>query len=201
MGDKMTDFTFKILDDDTVAVMSYVGDEKEVTIPDEYWGRPVTVINDDMFRGHAEIEEVHIPNTVTNIGGFVFDGCEKLKTVILPSGLQEMWQYAFVRSGIEIIEIPGSVKHIVPFTFAECKNLRLVVCHEGTEKIRSWAFKDCSNLQMVAVNSMTEIMHDAFEGCDNIDPDMRVKVKGSCKCPKCTGAGKPIDVMSMLGRK
>ena len=197
----MQEFTYQWLDDDTYAIMSYVGDETEVTIPSTYCGKPVTVIYDDMFKGHKELTEVHIPDTVTNIGGFVFDGCENLKAVVLPKNLKEMWQYAFVRSGIEVVEIPGSVETIVPFTFQDCKNLRLVVCHEGTKKIHAWAFQNCSNLEMVAVHSATEISHNAFEGCDKINPDVRTKLRSTCKCPSCVGDGpKKIDVFSMMSR-
>ncbi len=91
----MVEFTYQILDDDTIAIMKYKGDEEEVTIPDTAWGRPVTVLYDDLFKGHSELTKVNLPDSITNIGGFVFDGCDKLKTVILPKGLQEMWQYAF----------------------------------------------------------------------------------------------------------
>lgn len=196
----MQNYTFRGLEDDTFAVMTYEGDESVVTIPSVYCGRPVSLVYDDLFKGHKEITEVHLPENLKTLGGFVFDGCENLKSVVLPDTLEDIWQYAFVRSGIEVIEIPGTVERIVPFAFAECRRLRLVVTHKGTKKIYANAFKDCIWLQMVAIQSDCEVSHQAFEGCPLIDADTRVKLTSRCKCPQCTGA-KTVDVKSLIKKK
>ena len=82
----MQEFSFKVMEDETFAVTGYTGDEKEVVIPDTHWGKPVTVLFDGLFSGHAEIERVRIPDTVTDIGEFVFDGCRNLRQISLPAG-------------------------------------------------------------------------------------------------------------------
>ena len=48
----MQEFTYKQIEDDTYCVMRYKGDEPAVTVPDVHWGQSVTVIYDDLFRGH-----------------------------------------------------------------------------------------------------------------------------------------------------
>ena len=164
----MQDFTFKMIDNETYAVMSYSGDEKEVTVPSEYLERPVTILFDDIFKGHTEIEKVNIPDTVTDIGGFVFDGCVNLKEIKLPAMLQNMWQYAFVRSSIEKIDIPAGVKYIIPFTFKDCKDLKEVTIHEGTIGIRALAFQNCTGLRKVTAPSDIVIDKDAFNGCTEL---------------------------------
>jgi len=191
---------YKLLEDDTYAVMSYEGDESVVEVPAIYGGRPVTLLADDLFKGHSEIEEVKLPDCLKTIGGFVFDGLDKLKTVKLPNGLTDMWQYAFVRSGIEVIEIPGTVKSIIPFTFQDCKKLALVACHEGTNRIYNYAFKDCENLKMVAIYKDTEVGHDAFDGCVMLDPETKYSLSNTCQCMDCRSkrGEKKIDVMAML---
>jgi hypothetical protein len=92
-----------MIDDETFTAYYYIGKEESVVIP-KY--PLVTVLYDKLFRGHSEIKQIVIPDTVTDIGGFVFDGCINLKEIILPPSLQNMWQYAMTRSGIEKIEIP-----------------------------------------------------------------------------------------------
>ena len=58
------------------------GDEEWVEeIPDSYYGCPVSVLMDDIFKNHTEIEKVILPDTLTDIGGFVFDGCTSLKHI------------------------------------------------------------------------------------------------------------------------
>ena len=63
----MQEFQYKMLEDETFAVTGYSGEEKEVIIPDTHWGKPVTVLFDSLFSGHAEIENVQIPDTVTDM--------------------------------------------------------------------------------------------------------------------------------------
>lgn len=157
-------FTFKLLEDDTYCVTSYEGDANPV-IPEVYRGAPVTIIADDVFKGRADITSVTIPDSVTDIGSFVFDGCFALKSVTLPDNLQNMWQYAFARSGIEQIVIPDGVRNIVPFTFFRCPTLRRVVMSKSVTTIYSNAFKDCPNLTEVIVARDCKIHELAFDGC------------------------------------
>lgn len=167
----MQDFTYKIIDDGTFAVMSYAGDEAEVTVPRLSEKQPVTLIADCIFRGHGEIRSISLPETLSELGGFVFDGCVRLRKVELPDGLRAMWQYAFVRSGIETIDVPGTVASIVSFTFKDCVNLREAILHRETKKIHAWAFQGCTALRTVTVPPDAEIHPLAFEGCS---PDLRI---------------------------
>ncbi len=160
-------FIFKLLDDDTYCVTAYDGD-KDPIIPDTYQGAPITIIADDVFSGRVELSSVSIPDTVTDIGSFVFDGCYSLKTVRLPSGLQNMWQYAFARSGIEQISIPEGVRNIVPFTFFRCPRLRRVEIPKTVTEIYANAFKDCPNLTEVILPRDCKIHELAFDGCPKV---------------------------------
>lgn len=159
----MQDFIFKLADNDTYCVQSYTGDEAEVFIPEIYCGRPVTILLDGVFSGHEEITSVHIPDTVTQLGGFLFDGCVNLHHIKLPALLEDMWGYAFVRSGIEEIILPEHVHSIVPFTFKDCKELKTVICNDGLKKIYSWAFSGCSKLKDLQHGPDVEISPQAFE--------------------------------------
>lgn len=143
----MQEFMFKMVDDETYGIAGYTGDEKDVVIPPVYNGQPVTMLLDDLFKGHSEIVSVRIPDTVTDIGGFVFDGCTGLSALELPPALRYMWQYAFARCGIREITIPEKVKDIVPFAFKDCKQLEKVVCSPGLKEISAWAFQGCTKLR------------------------------------------------------
>ena len=160
----MQEFIFRMLDDGTFGAAGYSGDAASVDIPGIYNGQPVTMLLDDLFKGHAEIERVSIPDTVTDIGGFVFDGCERLKHVQLPSGLRYMWQYAFARCGIEEIVIPEKVKDIVPFTFKDCRNLKRIICGPGLKEISAWAFCGCGPVEEFIHDPGTKVSEIAFAG-------------------------------------
>lgn len=164
----MTDFFYKYVDDETWCLTGYKGDEAHIELPDLHGGRPITIINDDLFKGHPELESVTLPAHLRTLGGFVFDGCMKLKTVTLPDTLTDIWQYAFVRSGITEIEIPGSLKHVIPFVFKDCKNLEKVTVKPGVLKIFGRAFDGCSAIKEVHVPADTEISPEAFTGCGDV---------------------------------
>lgn len=166
----MQTFSYKQLDDFNYMITGYAGDETEVTIPSSYMGRAVTILFDDIFKNHTEIIRVIIPDTITDIGGFVFDGCVNLKTIDLPDSISEMWQYAFVRSGITEIRLPASLGRISPYVFQDCKNLKKVICNPGLKIIRGRAFKNCPALTEVYMSKETELAELAFEGA----PDARV---------------------------
>lgn len=147
-------------------LMGCRGDGEEAVVPTD---KKIVIVGDDIFKGHKELVCVEFPDTISEIGGFVFDGCENLKKVKLPLNLKDFWQYAMTRCGIEEIEIPGSVKHIASFTFNQCNQLTTVRINKGTRKILSWAFKDCVNLTDVYLPAtIIEISDKAFEGCPNV---------------------------------
>ena len=152
--------------DFAVCLMEVVGNGEEAIIPDD---KNILIVCDDIFKGHKELERVEFPDTVIEIGGFVFDGCENLKDVELPANLRDFWQYAMTRCGIEEIDIPGSVERIAAFTFNECAQLKTVKVNDGTKKILAWAFKDCVSLVDVYLPSTIEEISDkAFEGCPKV---------------------------------
>lgn len=159
-------FSYRIIEDYTNCITAYRGHDSDVVIPDNL---NASVLYDDLFKGHAEITSVKIPDSITQIGGFVFDGCVNLKVINLPPNLVDMWQYALTRCGIETITIPGSVRSVIPFTFYQCKALKSVTLNEGIQTICARAFKDCTMLREVYLPQTLTDIHDlAFEGCSNL---------------------------------
>ena len=159
----MQELQYKLIDDGTLCVSSYTGDEALVEVPETVDGLPVTVISDGVFRGHPEITELRLPQTVTDLGEFVFDGCENLRALKLPAGLERLWGYTFVRSGLEELELPDGVRSIPPFCFKDCKSLKRVVCGAGMKTIHAWAFGGCDKLDQVVCGPQVRMNRQAFE--------------------------------------
>lgn len=158
----MQQFTFEQMIDDTLCITGYQGDETEVVVPDEIGGVPVSMLGDDVFKGHPEITSVRLPDAVVFLGGFVFDGCVDLHRITLPAQLRDIFQYTFVRCGIEEIVLPEQIKSIPPFAFKDCKLLRRVVCNPGLQKIYANAFLGCEALTDVQHSAETEVSEHAF---------------------------------------
>lgn len=58
---------------------------------------------------YLEVQDLLLPNTLTHIGAFAFWGCETLKSVSLPSGLQIIGECAFSGCGINTLTIPNNI--------------------------------------------------------------------------------------------
>ncbi|OGO86984.1 MAG: hypothetical protein A2Y15_07375 [Clostridiales bacterium GWF2_36_10] len=162
----MIEFFLRMIDNETYCITHCIGKGDTAIIPAN---KNITVLFDDLFKRRADLIRVDIPDTVIEIGGFVFDGCKNLKEIVLPPHLENMWQYAMTRCGIEKIDIPGSIVSIIPFTFYKCENLTTVKLNEGTKFIKAWSFKDCINLRDVYLPESIEKVSDlAFEGCSDV---------------------------------
>ena len=155
-------------DEASYTVAHYNGSSENVVIPGSFLGKPVTIIFDSLFAGHTEIRSVSIPDTVTDLGEFVFDGCVNLRQIDLPPGLLYLWGYTFCRCGIEEIALPDRIRVIPSYAFKDCKNLRKVMCGSGVEKISSWAFGGCDQLTEVIHGPDVEISPKAYEQNERI---------------------------------
>ena len=156
-----------------VVIPSYVGAEGEYT---------VTAIDAGVFKGHAEIETLVIPDTVTEIGAYAFEDCISLREVTMSGSLYEFAPGVFMNcSALSEITLPSSICHennIDEFSydgpFADCYNLKTVNFVQGTTGSSFWMipdglFKDCYGLEeMNLPQSVHKIGTYAFEGCANL---------------------------------
>ena len=101
--------------------------DKNLVIPAEYNGRPVTEIyynrsfGNYAFEGNTGIESLIIPASVRNIHDFAFYKCSSLKSVIIESGDQPLTigNCAFSGCAIEEFTVPDNVTRFCdPFGFA-----------------------------------------------------------------------------------
>ena len=143
--------------------MGYAGDEADITIPAQFGGNPVTILYDKLFAGHTEIRSISFPDTITDFGEFLFDGCTNLQYLQLPANLRNLWGYTFVRCGLKEITLPDQVHTIPPYAFKDCKNLEKVVCGSGMKKILGWAFGGCDHLRELSHGPGVIISPQAFD--------------------------------------
>lgn len=106
------DFKYTVLEDDTVKIIGYTGDDADVTIPEEIDGKAVKTIGDEVFWDLTYIESVVIPDTVTSIGKLAFASCGRLSSLELPQGLVTIGEGAFDMCGIKTLFIPETVASI-----------------------------------------------------------------------------------------
>lgn len=75
-------------------------------------GTKVDLLDTYAFSGCYCLEDVKLPDTLTNIGGGAFANCKALKKITFPDSLTTIGQYAFMDTGLTYAIIPDSVTSI-----------------------------------------------------------------------------------------
>lgn len=110
-----------------------------------------------IFRGCFSLENVEIPENITEISTEAFESCTALKSLKLPEGLKKIGSSAFRNCvSLENIELPEGLESIREKAFVECSSLRSITIpssvtafgHEGTDKHSAQTmFAGCDSLK------------------------------------------------------
>ena len=157
-----------------VTITGYTGAGGAVVIPASIDGTPVTAIGELAFspdyQGIQSITSVTIPNSVTSIGDYAFNGCTGLTGVTIGSGVISIGGGAFAGcSFLTSVTIPDNVTSIGADALANCSSLTSVTIGSGVTSIGSYAFYGCSGLISVTIpNSVTSIGEAVFRECTGL---------------------------------
>ena len=147
-------------------------------------GEGWTEIEDDTFRGTADLEEIHLPGSLTTIGSYAFSETPKLEIVEFTrySKLTDIG-YASFRSATKLktITIPSGVISIIE-TFAYATNLKKVQFKPDSslKQIGMNAFYKTNIKEIYLPKDVNYIENNAFDGIDSltvhITPNTLVKI-------------------------
>ena len=147
-------FTFTELDDGSYAVAWNRTTElpREVVIPWEYNGKPVTQIASSAFEEYDGQMSVTIPDSVTSIGAGAFYDCSGLTSVAIPSSVTSIGMVAFYQcSGLTSIAIPDGVTSIGMGAFLGCSSVTDIFIPAGVTSIEGNVFGNCYALASLNV--------------------------------------------------
>ena len=138
---------------------------KNTTIPES-----ITSIGDYAFNGCRDLKSIIIPNSVTNIGERVFENCTSLTSITIPNSVTSIRRYAFCScEGLTSITIPNSVTSIGEYAICGCTGLTSFTIPNSVTSIGSNAFLECTNLASITIpNSVTSIGESVFENCASL---------------------------------
>lgn len=137
----------KKAEDGTWIVGGYKGEDTKLEIPAEIAGVAVTAIASRAFsptkakatkETYEKLEEIIIPDTVTDIGLSTFYACIGLKKVVISASLPE------------IREPDRFTPSLSDGVFADCANLEAVTFRSADTKIDKTAFRRCKKLTIFA---------------------------------------------------
>lgn len=160
------------LGDGSAAITAYIGSselEGIVEIPEEIDGCRITALGRKLFYECKKIEEIRLPETITEFGEASFCLCNGLRKVNFPGGLEVIPADCFNECGFERLEIPDTVKIIKRGAFVNNRRLESITIPEGIMAIEMMTFAGCKSLREVSLPStLREIGDGSFSGCESL---------------------------------
>ena len=129
----------------------------------------IEIASNKLIRG-CSTDSITIPNSVTSIGGYAFDGCDSLKNIIIPDSVTSIGDNAFRGCyNLTSVTIPNSVTSIGKRAFYHCSGLSSVTIPNSVTSIGETAFWYCTKLSSVTIGSgVTSIGVRAFDECPSL---------------------------------
>ena len=124
----------------------------------------------NLYLNNTLVDDLVIPNGVTEIGFQAFAYCTSITSVTISEGVTSLGQGAFLGcSNLSSIKLPTSLTNLGTYTFSGCTGLTSIEIPDGVTSIGEYTFNDCTNLTSVVIpNSVTHIGYEAFAYCRNL---------------------------------
>lgn len=136
-----------------------------VTVPEEVKGYKVVEIQPNSFVGSYYITSVSLPNTLTSIGSYAFNGCTSLTAITLPGSLTAIGSYAFYYcTSLTDMTLPASLTTIGGSAFSGCSKLHWKELPTNLVSIGADAFSGCT-IDSVSVREGMELSGRPFANC------------------------------------
>lgn len=134
---------------------------EEIIIPES-----VTQIRNSAFTGCSSLKSIVIPDSVTELGPWVFSECTSLSSVVLPDTIMELETGLFYNcDALTSIKLPKSLKRIERDTFYNCRFQSLVI-PDTVSEIEGKAFAECIALESIRMpKNLKYLYNDVFDGC------------------------------------
>lgn len=182
-----TDFTlngltYTPISEDEV-MLTYYNDKVQkgiITIPEKITNEgddityTVTAIDDKIFHNKYDIQEIHLPDTITHLGERAFDQLHELEYINMPKNLESLnnsWSYLGWNPAVagewqvDELVIPSGLKNWGTAAFAGNKYKSLVIS-EGIENVGDYAFSSNNFIDTISLPSTLASISDyAFQLC------------------------------------
>jgi len=123
----------------------------KLELPEEYKGRKITLIGNNAFDG-CSLEEIILPNTITNFGKRAFANCTELKKINIPETLYTLGEECFLNcESLESFTANERMTTISESAFRNCKSLKTVTLNDKLIRIGFGAFGHCKALTKIEI--------------------------------------------------
>ena len=142
-----------------IAITHYAGTAKDVTIPAEINGMPVTAIGEDAFYG-KQLTGVTLPDSITYIGMQAFSR-NMLTCIAIPPGVTSIETDAFMGNNLESVIIGDSITQISTRAFYS-NDITSITIGSSVDIIREGAFMGNRLTCIVIPPNVKKIVSYAF---------------------------------------
>ena len=139
---------------------------KELIIPSEHDGVPVTAVNDYGFKNEKSLTTVTFPDSIQAIGYEAFAHCTSIQEIVLPNSVTFMDHRAFLEcTKLTKVTLSEKLVNLYARTFYRCA-LKEVKLPEGLEYVAKSCFSQCLSLETLYVPSTLKTLDgEAFFRC------------------------------------
>lgn len=183
------DYSYIELNGEAVLV-GYAGHAKELILPEELGGMPLTGIRRNVFLENNTLLKIQLPAAMEDISPEQFCLCDNLQEVTVAEGNKVYTSVDGVlyqdggktlrlhpAAHSESYDIPEGVTKIAPYAFFTNKTLAAVTFPSTLKEIGDNAFYDCQILREVYIpDSVVRVGESAFSWCINLK-ELRVPDK------------------------
>lgn len=103
----------------------------DLVFPENYNGKPVTLIGSDAFKDNTTITSIVIPDSYTSIGMNAFRGCTALESAVIGNGITGIGTNVFLYAELKRVKFGNSITRITSYAFNGCP-LELLDFREAT---------------------------------------------------------------------
>ncbi len=131
------DFKYTVLEDDTVKIIGYTGDDANVSVPDEIDGKAVSAIGEYAFESCGTIKSLSIPGSVKELAIKAIHMCDKLETISISGNSLTVIYGTSIEScrALKTVYLPESVETIG--VLMQCESLENIVIAEENPYLTS----------------------------------------------------------------
>ena len=156
----------------SVSAGKYYKSDEVLVIPSESEGLPVVSVKKGGFRGHSEIREVVLPDTLIAIGDEAFAGCTNLESVTFANNSSSASLVVVPRLASAAPGVGNAVLSrlsvIGARAFQGCMKLTEITLPQGLTSIGDEAFADTGLVSVTIPETVVSVGKKVFENCEQL---------------------------------
>lgn len=188
-------FLYGVRINNNLIVCKYFKNDESLTIPDAYENHIVEEIGRKAFEEKKRLKNIILPKGLKNIYSEAFLKCTQLAKVDFPAGTLSIGSASFEYcSSLKFVTIPDSVKTIGSYAFCQCSDELMIYCE--VESSPSGYYYDSWNDYSAWYGSAYAIWYGTTGYIESPDYVFGLKIDGTLSISKYKGTNKEVQIPS-----